>query len=77
MAPPSGSDPGEVHLNRRTPQANLAPQLRREQQPLEPEAPASPVSPPDAARTRDALSRYQASRRAALAKDDPEGGEEQ
>jgi signal transduction histidine kinase len=66
--------PGEAGrpLARRTPQAHLAPELRRG-------ATREPVTlpMPDAARTRDALSRYQASRQAALRRSghqDPEGG---
>ena len=51
--------PGVV-LNRRSPQAHLAPELRRS------DTPVVGVQVPDAARARDALSRYQASRQAAL-----------
>ncbi|MGH4024286.1 MAG: ATP-binding protein, partial [Pseudonocardiaceae bacterium] len=51
-------------LNRRVPQANLAPQLRRSAASDEPASePSGP--PPDAERARDALSRFQASRQAA------------
>ena len=51
-------------LNRRVPQANLAPQLRRSTTSDGP-APEPSGPPPDAERTRDALSRFQASRQAA------------
>jgi hypothetical protein len=47
------------------PQAHLAPELRRNGAPADPVAPPAP--PPDAAQARTALSRYQASRRAARA----------
>jgi signal transduction histidine kinase len=67
-----------VRLARRTPQAHLAPELQRDREPLtgsgdgSPSAPAAPNSPPpDAERAREALSRYQASRQAALAEQDP------
>lgn len=55
------TDP-DILLNRRVPQANLAPELRRggpQESPLD----SSP--PPDAQLARDALSRFQASRQAA------------
>jgi hypothetical protein len=54
------ADHGMPTLTRRRPQANLAPELRRSDQS------AAAVPAPDAARARDALSRYQASRQAAL-----------
>ncbi|HST83144.1 MAG TPA: ATP-binding protein [Kineosporiaceae bacterium] len=56
---------GSIQLNRRTPQANLAPELRGGRQMASP--PAAEVQPADAVRARDAMSRYQASRQAALA----------
>ncbi len=56
---------GPIRLNRRTPQANLAPELRGGQQKTS--QPAAEVQPADAVRARDAMSRYQASRQAALA----------
>ena len=61
--------PGEPQLNRRVPQANLAPELRRDNGYAAPDEPAGPAAPPgpDAVQARDALSRYQASRRAARA----------
>ena len=64
-----------LQLNRRTPQTHLAPELQRDRQAAEKlqaatEATATP--PVDAARAREALSRYQASRRAALAENDSE-----
>jgi hypothetical protein len=61
--------PGEPQLNRRVPQANLAPELRRDNGYAAPDEPAPPAAPPgpDAVQARDALSRYQASRRAARA----------
>ena len=61
-------------LHRRVPQAHLAPELRR---PLQPAEPNRQASAPDAARARDALSRYQASREAArstVGDDLPAGG---
>jgi len=51
-------------LNRRVPQANLTPELRRASPAGDTAIPA-PTSIPDAQRARDALSRYQASRQAA------------
>ena len=51
-------------LNRRVPQANLIPELRRASPAGETAIPA-PTSTPDAQRAREALSRYQASRQAA------------
>ena len=60
-----GSMAGPIRLNRRTPQANLAPELRGGQQRIS--QPAVEVQPADAVRARDAMSRYQASRQAALA----------
>ena len=58
---------GPVRLNQRRPQTHLAPELRRAAEPGR--APVAAVAEPDAARARDALSRYQAHRRAALAED--------
>jgi signal transduction histidine kinase len=60
-APPEADAIGGSPLARRTPQAHLAPELRRRIT-----HPTVAVSPTDAARARDALSRYQASRQAAL-----------
>ena len=59
-------------LSRRTPQAHLAPELQRDRQAADRlQAAAEPhAPPPDAARAREALSRYQASRRAALAENE-------
>jgi signal transduction histidine kinase len=63
--PPGEGGRGGPVLARRIPQANLAPELRRNG--VSPASPSTPVAvSPDAARARDALSRYQASRRAAL-----------
>jgi signal transduction histidine kinase len=64
-APPAAPVPAEAPLlTRRVPQAHLAPELRRHGQ----AAAAGPDGPlPDAAETRAALSRYQASRQAARA----------
>jgi hypothetical protein len=63
-----------IRLSRRTPQTHLAPELQREHR-TTPQSPAGssgpPVPIPDAARAREALSRYQASRQAALAEQDP------
>jgi hypothetical protein len=53
----------EPRLTRRVPQAHLAPELRQTSPSAADSAPAAP--PSDAARARDALSRYQASRQAA------------
>jgi signal transduction histidine kinase len=55
--------PGEPRLTRRVPQSHLAPELRDPSEIAQPE----PRPVPDGDRTRDALSRYQASRRAARA----------
>jgi signal transduction histidine kinase len=55
--------PAEPRLTRRVPQAHLAPELRRQQA----DAAEPPVPAPDADQTRQALSRYQASREAARA----------
>jgi hypothetical protein len=68
--PPAGRPaPGEPQLHRRVPQANLAPELRRDNAGYTAaEEHARPAAPgPDAVQARDALSRYQASRRAARA----------
>jgi signal transduction histidine kinase len=66
--------PGQsIRLTRRRPQTHLAPELQRDHgsQSRTPAAAASPPGPPpDAERAREALSRYQASRRAALAEND-------
>jgi hypothetical protein len=65
-----------LKLNRRKPQTHLAPELKRERSDADDQAeaePAPPVTPPlDAARAREALSRYQASRQAALADNEPD-----
>jgi hypothetical protein len=53
----------EPRLTRRVPQAHLAPELRQTSPSAAAPPPAAP--PSDAARARDALSRYQASRQAA------------
>jgi signal transduction histidine kinase len=74
-----GADVGEgangPTLSRRTPQAHLAPELRRSGQGPAAARPDAPL--PDAAEARAALSRYQASRQAARAvvedRVDPEG----
>jgi hypothetical protein len=67
--PTNPADPAGTlgpQLNRRVPQAHLAPELRRD--PAAADHFASPNPPaPDAAQARTALSRYQASRRAARA----------
>jgi signal transduction histidine kinase len=73
--PDGGGAAAGPQLHRRVPQAHLAPELRRPFQPAEPNGQAS--APPDAARARDALSRYQASREAArstVEDDSPTGG---
>ena len=61
-----------LRLSRRVPQAHLAPELQRDRQDAERKqaATVSAGPPADAARAREALSRYQASRRAALAEND-------
>ncbi|HEY6422811.1 MAG TPA: ATP-binding protein [Pseudonocardiaceae bacterium] len=67
-APPTEHGPPGPMLNRRVPQANLAPELRRkstETPPSNGAASAGTTAHPDAERARDALSRYQASRQAA------------
>jgi signal transduction histidine kinase len=61
----SAVEAGSIRLNRRTPQANLAPELRGGRQMAS--QPVAEVQPVDAVRARDAMSRYQASRQAALA----------
>ncbi len=67
-APPAVSPadvaPADPPLNRRVPQANLVPELRRAS-PVGGAAIPEPTPAPDAKRARDALSRYQASRLAA------------
>jgi hypothetical protein len=71
---PAATSPG-FKLHRRTPQAHLAPELHRDRQAAEQRqatAAAAAGPPVDAARAREALSRYQASRRAALADNDTE-----
>jgi len=70
--PPDGTAALRVRFSQRRPQAHLAPELRRgaEGSP----SPAAAVAAPDAVKARDALSRYQANRRAALAKDVAEEG---
>ncbi len=67
----ASGETGGPQLNRRVPQANLAPELRRgrpvgEVVIAEPALPHSAVTQGDAQRARDALSRYQASRLTAL-----------
>jgi signal transduction histidine kinase len=62
-----------IRLSRREPQASLAPELRRAAKlPARPAALQVPAE--DASRARDALSRYQASRNVALAKNTTDGG---
>jgi signal transduction histidine kinase len=66
-----------LKLNRRKPQTHLAPELKRDRPGADDQADVEPATPPpapplDAARAREALSRYQASRQAALAEPDPE-----
>ena len=63
QATPPGAPPEEAPLARRIPQSHLAPELR-EESPID-QPPEHAV--PDGNRTREALSRYQASRRAARA----------
>jgi signal transduction histidine kinase len=63
LRPAVAADPAEPQLNRRVPQAHLAPELRRQE--AAPTGPPAP--PPDADQARAALSRYQASRQAARA----------
>jgi len=71
--PSDASDaPGGARLNQRRPQAHLAPELRRGADGSRPES--ASVTRPDAVKARDALSRYQANRRAALAKNVTEEG---
>ncbi len=65
---PAQYQPDVPRLTRRVPQAHLAPELRRQSD--DSDQPATPVEPPapaDAIQARNALSRYQASRRAAQA----------
>lgn len=74
--PPAGGGIAGSQLSRRVPQANLAPELRRtkpagevvaaEPVAAEPVAAGNAAAPGDAQRARAALSRYQASRLAAL-----------
>jgi signal transduction histidine kinase len=63
LAPPVQPDAGEPRLARRVPQAHLAPELRDPSGTVEP----APRSVAEGNRTREALSRYQASREAARA----------
>ena len=63
-----------IRLNRREPQANLAPGLRGGQR-VAARAAVPQVRMADAVRARDAMSRYQASRQAALAKTNANGGD--
>jgi anti-sigma regulatory factor (Ser/Thr protein kinase) len=72
VTPESAAPESPIRLTRRIPQTHLAPELQRDhgiaaQSP----AAAAPSPSPDAARAREALSRYQASRQAALAEHDP------
>jgi hypothetical protein len=73
--PATGSIPitaaGTARLNQRTPQTHLAPELQRGSKVSATPAPAPIATGPDAVRAREALSRYQASRQAALAEHDP------
>jgi signal transduction histidine kinase len=65
---PAQSPTDVPRLSRRVPQAHLAPELRRHSDDGEqPATPVEPQAPADAIQTRDALSRYQASRKAAQA----------
>jgi signal transduction histidine kinase len=70
-ASPATPEP-PLRLSRRVPQSHLAPELQRDRQAADrQQAAAEPAAPPpDAARAREALSRYQASRRAAIADND-------
>lgn len=75
---PAADEPAEnggVRFNRRKPQANLAPELRRGRGGGPAGEASGPVSQPDAVRARDALSRYQANRQSALSKSDEDEGE--
>jgi hypothetical protein len=69
--PDETATPTRIRLNQRRPQAHLAPELRRGP---DGGSQAAPVTRPDAVKARDALSRYQANRRAALAKNVTEEG---
>jgi len=62
--PPRAAAPGEPGLARRVPQSHLAPELRQRSPFAKPE---EERSVPNGERTREALSRYQASRQAARA----------
>jgi signal transduction histidine kinase len=63
--PPRAAAPGEPGLARRVPQSHLAPELRQRSPFARPEEQERSV--PNGDRTREALSRYQASRQAARA----------
>jgi signal transduction histidine kinase len=65
MAPAVALPAAGPQLNRRVPQANLTPELRRASPASETAISAAPPSTAGAQRARDALSRYQASRQAA------------
>jgi signal transduction histidine kinase len=69
-APAEVTTAGPARLNQRTPQTHLAPELQRGQQAPAAPGPAPAPTGPDAERAREALSRYQASRQAALADQD-------
>jgi hypothetical protein len=71
-AAPDEAAPEGLLLSRRVPQAHLAPELRRQGQASATAGQEGPL--PDAAGTRAALSRYQASRQAARAAVDEGGG---
>jgi hypothetical protein len=66
---------GGLQLNRRVPQAHLAPELRREGAPEPVPSEDERAQIPDAARAREALSRYQSSRQAALDRTKSDGGQ--
>jgi signal transduction histidine kinase len=70
--PTQRAAPVRIRLSQRRPQAHLAPELRRGAEDGRSQSPSVPR--PDAVKARDALSRYQANRRAALAKDVTEEG---
>jgi hypothetical protein len=70
--PDESAAPVRIRLSQRRPQAHLAPELRRGADGSRSQS--ASVTRPDAVKARDALSRYQANRRAALAKDVTEEG---
>ena len=67
QGPPPPASAGEAQLSRRVPQAHLAPELRRRTATAASDHADPAAPPPDAVQARNALSRYQASRRAARA----------